>query len=309
MDQHPHIARRSELRDAGISYAEQRRRLARGEWTAPVAGVLASGRCLAIDVAAAAVIRAGRGAALGGRAAAELSLARNPTLPVLVLVASGVTIPDSQAARFRQTRVPFEAVDCAGLPVTRPDRTAADVAADVRLSEADRRALVTGLIQRGLTTPRAFAEAAAHTPRQVRRQVRRLVEESLAGAHSGPEAKFWRDCVDDARLPVPLLNHPLGRDGEPVEHGRYYLDGYIRELRAGYEVQSRTHHADTWVADTTRLGDILVDHGIVLLPLLVPDIEHQQQRTLARWEAFLRNRSRELGVPMPPFVPPPTWRP
>jgi hypothetical protein len=104
------------------------------------------------------------------------------------------------------------------------------------------------------------------------------------------------------RLPVPVLNHPL--DG-----GRRRLDGYLPSLRAGYEVQSREHHAATWLADTTRFAEVLVHHGITLLPILVPDIEHRIERLLADLEGFWRTRAADLGVPLPRHVPPPRWRP
>lgn len=302
VQEQPGIARRRDLRDTGVSYREQRRRLEQGGWTVAIPGVLASGECTPRDLAAAALVRAPAGSALGGRTSAEVWLGREPTLPILVLVASGVVIADDVSATFRQTRVPFDLGYRDGLPVTRPARTAADVAADPTLREADRRALATGLIQRRLTTAQAFAAAAARTPRRARSQVRRVVEEALAGAESGPEAKLWRDIVERARIPVPLLNEPIG-DGERR------LDGYVRELRAGYEVQSRTYHAGTWLQDTERMAQILVEHGIVLLPLTVTDIDNRPQHALGRLEAFLRNRAHELQVPFPPFVPPPPWRP
>jgi hypothetical protein len=103
-------------------------------------------------------------------------------------------------------------------------------------------------------------------------------------------------------MPVPNLNHPLGG-------GARRIDGYLPALRAGYEVQSRAHHADTWLADTARMAEILVQHGVSLLPVLVHDIEHRLDRLLADLEGFWRTRAHDLGGPMPRHVPPPRWRP
>lgn len=301
MGERHQIARRTDLRAAGMSYHVQRRLLAAGTWSLPLAGIVASGPVDPCEIAAAAVLLGGREAALGAATAAQVWLGRELTAPVRVLVPMGVTVTSGPLARFRQTRIPFEVVRRDGLPVTRPDRAAADIAAG-DLPESDRRALVTALVQRELTTPDAIAHAAARTPKAVRAQVVRLVEELIAGAMSGPEAKFWRDIVVSRRLPVPLLNHPVPRLP-------YCLDGYFPQLRAGYEVQSREHHADTWLADTRRMAAILVELGIVPLPIPVADIEHDVAGALDRLDRFLTGRAADLGVPLPPFVAPPRWHP
>src|SRR5690606_1191693 len=101
---------------------------------------------------------------------------------------------DTSAVRFHQTRTWDGAVHHRGWPVLEPAAVAAAVAAG-DAKEADRRALVTGLVQRGLTTPAAVATAAARTSKRKRAQVRRLVEEIFAGAESGPEARLWRAQV------------------------------------------------------------------------------------------------------------------
>lgn len=289
-----------ELRAYGMSAKAVRNRIRSGEFARPVTRVIAMGRLGRLDLLRAALLRGGSGAMVGHQTAAQLWLAREPTGLLHITVPHGRRVPDEPGIRFHQLRSWVAPVPRLGLPLAPPDLTAAQVCAAEDLPEADRRALVTGLVQERLVTPAAVAAAASRTSRNARTQVRRLVEEVLAGAESGPEAALWRAQVEH-RMPVPILNHPLG-------NGRR-LDGYVPQLRAGYEVQSRAHHADTWLADTARFAEILVHHGICLLPVLVPDIEHRIETLLGEIESFWRTRAADLGTTMPRPVPPPRWRP
>ncbi|MEO6821233.1 MAG: hypothetical protein ABI468_01670 [Candidatus Nanopelagicales bacterium] len=289
-----------ELRARGIPARTQRRLVQRGEWYQVVPGVIACHPVGRLDFVRASLLRAGPRAALSHRTAAELWLDRELTSVVHVGVPSGVTISGCDGVRYHQLKHWRPPARWHGLEVVEPAVAAAQVAADDE-AEADRRALVTALVQRRLTTAADVAEVARFAPRRRFGQIGRLVEEVLAGAESGPEAAFWRAQVEH-RMPLPTLNHPLAG-------GARRLDGYLEALRAGYEVQSREHHAGTWLADTARMAEIVVHHAVVLLPILVPDIDHRLDSLLADLESFWRTRAHDLGVAVPRHVPPTRWRP
>jgi hypothetical protein len=251
-------------------------------------------------LAVAALLRAEPDAGLCHQSAAELWLDRELSGTIHVAIPYGTKIRPTPGIRYHQSRQWEVPLPHNGLPVVPAASCGAQVAAADDCPEADRRALVTGLVQRRLTTPGEIATAAARAPRRQLGQVRRLVEELLAGAESGPEAALWRAQVEH-RMPLPVLNHPLP--------GRRRLEGFIPNLRAGYEVQSREYHAGTWIADNERAAEILVTHGIVLLPVLVPRIEHDIEALLPEIEGFWRTRAADLRLPMPKHLPPPRWRP
>lgn len=294
------LVRRAELRSSGVSAWQELQRVRRGVWSRPFGDVVALGRAGTGDLVRAALLAAGPDVALTAESAAQLWLDREVTTQVQLMVPHGRRYPETAEVRFHQTRNWVPPVRYRGLPVLPPARAGA-TAAGGALKEADRRALVTGLVQRRLTSPAEVASAAAGTPKRELRRVRRLVEEVLAGAESGPEARLWRHLVE-ARLPVPVLNHP-------VRGGARRLDGYLPELAAGYEVQSATHHAGTWREDSLRLGELLVEDGIVVLLVLVEHVEHRIDWVLGQLEGFWRNRAHELHRPFPRFVAPPVWVP
>ncbi len=274
----------------------------RGEWQHPVPGVVASGTLMSVwDVLGAALLRAGPDAQVSHQSAVQIWLGREPRSTLHLLLPMGVRVADCRGVRYHQTRLWCPPAYRMGLPLVPPDVAAAQVCAADDLNEADRRALVTGLVQSRIVTPAAVARAAARAPHGRMTQVRRLVEEVLAGAESGPEAALWRAQVEH-RMPVPVLNHPL-------RGGQRSIDGYLAPLRAGYEVQSREHHAATWLADTARFAEILVSDAISLLPVLVQDIEHRLEPLLGEIESFWRTRAADLHTTMPRHVPPPRWRP
>lgn len=297
----PELFLRQELHAHGVGAWTVRDRLRRGTWTEPVPGVICQGPLTPRGLAVAALLRAAPDAALCHQSGTQLWLDRELTGTVHVLTPYGIKIRPTPGIRYHQTRQWEEPLEHDGLPVVAPATCAAQVCAADDCPEADRRALVTGLVQRRLAMPAAVAAAAAaRAPRRQLAQVRRLVEEVLAGAESGPEAALWRAQVEH-RMPLPVLNHRLA--------GGRRLDGFMPTLRAGYEVQSREYHAGTWLADNERAAEILLTHAIVLLPVLVPDIEHDIEGLLPQIEGFWRTRAADLKLPMPKHVPPPRWRP
>jgi hypothetical protein len=295
------LLRRSDLRDSGISAKVEAARVSAGIWQRPLPGVVASGVLDVWGLLMAAVLQAMPDVAIEASTAAELWLGRTPTGVLQLQVPYGRRLPRCGGVEYRQTRLWKPPEDVDGWPVTGVARTGADTAAGDR-SESDRRALVTALVQRKLTTADLIARAAASTPMQVREQVRRLMEELLAGAKSGPEARFWRGQVE-ARMPLPQLNWPV-----EVSSGRLWIDGYLAPLSAGYEVQGREVHQDTWLADTERAAKILVECNIPLLHLPAELIERDLGAALRMLDGHWRNRTSDLRVPMPPFVPPPRWQ-
>lgn len=295
------LARRRDLRRLGVTARTEARRVERAGWVRPCAGVVADQPVGVWDLLRAALLRAGDPVGLTGATGAEVLLERTPTLPLELAVPYGRKIA-SEAVVFSQTRHWVDPVYVRGWPVVPPAVVGARVAAGAR-DEDDRRALATALVQRGLTTPEDIAAAAATTPTRVRRQVARLIEELLAHAESCPEAKIWRGQVE-RRMPVPLLNHPLH-----LTHGKRSLDGYLAPLRAGYEIQGREHHEGTWRADNVRAAQILVECGIVLLPLMAEQVLYRLDDALDLLAAFWRGRAAELGVDLPVFAAPERWRP
>ncbi|MGC4015811.1 MAG: hypothetical protein QM755_15000 [Luteolibacter sp.] len=87
------------------------------------------------------------------------------------------------------------------------------------------------------------------------------------------------------------------------------FDGFIESLRAGYEIHGRADHERAWDEDLARAGDLLVEHGIVLLPIPAAQVFADLRGVLARLEQFWVWRARELGIPVPIHVPPPRWCP
>lgn len=296
----PELVTRPELLARGVGAWTIRDRLRRGTWTQPAPGVVCQGPVTPRGLAVAALLRAGPDAALCHQSSAQLWLDRELSGTVHVRTPHGRRIRPIPGVRFHQTSQWEEPLQHNGLPVVEPSTCAAQVCAADDCPEPDRRALVTGLVQRRLTTPVAVAASAARAPRRQMTQVRRLVEKVLAGAESGPEAALWRAQVEH-RMPLPVLNHPLA--------GGRRLDGYLPALRAGYEVQSRQYHAGTWLADTQRAAEILTTHAIVLLPVLVRDIEHDIAGLLGQIEGFWRTRAADLRLPVPGHQSPQRWRP
>lgn len=296
------VLRRSDLRDAGVSAKVEAARVGSGSWQRPLPGVVAPGPLDVWGLLQAAVLQAMPDVAIEASTAAELWLGRTPTGVLRLQVPFGRRQPSCSWVEYRQSRRWKPPEDLDGWPVTGVARAGADTAAGDR-READRRALVTALVQRELTTAELIARAAASTPMQVREQVRRLMEELLAGALSGPEARLWRGQVE-ARMPLPRLNWPV-----QVSSGRKWIDGYLAPLRAGYEVQGREVHESTWLADTTRASAILVECSISLLFLPAELIDRDLDAALRMLDGHWRNRASDLRTPMPPFVPPPRWQP
>lgn len=293
------LLRRAELRAGGISARTEARMVRSGNWSRPVGDVVVLGPMGPGELLRAGLFMAGERVAVCQESAGQVWLERELNRPLHLLVPFGRRIRDTDWVRFHQTRYWTPPTVSGGVPVTDPVTTAVAIAAG-GLREADRRALVTGLVQRGLATPREIAVAATRSPRRMHAQVGRLVEEVLAGVESGPEAAFWRAQVE-ARMPVPVLNHPL-------RGGARYLDGYLEQLQAGYEVQSEAHHGGRWKEDSARFAEILVQDGITLLPVLVADIERRISKVLADLDGFWRNQAALLSVPLPQHVPPQRWR-
>jgi hypothetical protein len=128
-----------------------------------------------------------------------------------------------------------------GLPVAPVERAVVDaLRRSVRAASApslrETRALVCEAVQRRLTTPERLSAEVAAAPRNGTALLRRALADVTAGCWSAPECEI-RDLARSSHLlPDPIVNTPLPglEDITP--------DGWWREARLAYEVDSAEHH-------------------------------------------------------------------
>lgn len=301
MDDRGWVLAHDELAAAGLTVRAASRLVRSGGAFRPLPRVVST-RPPSPDVfAEAGLARAGVSGSLWGAAAAQSYLGLPLTLPVEVIHRGQRTIPSTEEVRFRRSPDPPPPTRYRGRPLVPPAIAVVGVAQS-HLDENERRALATGLLRRRLVTADQVEAEAWRVPTVHRARFPRWLEELHAGAWSCPEAVAWRGQVE-RRMPVPRLNVPFR-----TSRGIRYVDGWIDELCAGYEIHGRADHERTWDEDLARAADLLVEKGAVLLPIPAAAVLFELPQALDRLGGFWRNRAAELGVPVPTFVLPPWCR-
>lgn len=272
-------------------------RIARGRWQRIVPGVAVahSGPVTDRQRAWAAVLHAGRGAALTGDAALVehgVELPRPAAVDVAVPHERRVrgallrTGDGSDVLRILRTR---------GLgPLTHPVRTppvvrpAPAVLQAVDLAPTDRAGewrLAAAVQQRCVRVP-DLRRALEQLPGLSRAAlVRTVLDDVELGAHASSELDFLRFLRQHA-LPMP------DRLQLPVRSGTVrYLDAWWERQRVAAEVDGAHHRSvAAWQADVLRGNDVALaarDDGVLLLRFTAGSLRHEGDRAAAQLRAVL----------------------
>jgi very-short-patch-repair endonuclease len=190
----------------------------------------------------AAVLAAGEGALLSGRAAAHLLEILKGTAPAPEVTArtqrriGGVTTHRSRRLD------PRDATVLKGIPVTTVPRTLVDIAADLSLDALARACHEAGVRYR--TTPAQVEAVLARRPSNPgAKQLRRIIHGDVHVTLSKLEAHFL-ELLRNAGLPLPVTNRPAGGrrvDCRWPEHRlTVELDGYrFHNSRHSWELDRR----------------------------------------------------------------------
>ena len=224
------VVTREELLDAGITDRRITRRLASGNLIRVHRGVYRVGhKAPSIEATyLAAVLAAGEGALLNGRAAAHLFVLTKGAAPAPEVIArtqrriEGVTMHRSRGLDAR------DATTFRGIPVTSVPRTLIDIAADLSLDALARACHEAGV--RYGTTPKAVEAVLARRPTSPgAKMLRRVIHGDVHVTLSKLEAHFL-ELLRNAGLPLPVTNRPAGGrrvDCRWPEHRlTVELDGY-----------------------------------------------------------------------------------
>ena len=221
----------------------------------------------------AAVLAAGEGALLNGRAAAHLFGVTKGTAPTPEVIArtqrriEGVTMHRSRGLDAR------DATTFRGIPVTSVPRTLIDIAADLSLDALARACHEAGV--RYGTTPKAVEAALARRPTSPgAKKLRRVIHGDVHVTLSKLEAHFL-ELLRNAGLPLPVTNRQAGTrrvDCRWPEHRlTVELDGYRfhnsrhsweqdrhreREARARGDDFRRYTYGDVFEQPSVMLGEV-----------------------------------------------------
>jgi len=176
----------------------------------------------------AAVLAAGDGAVLGGRAAAHLwGLVKGPPPPPVVLTATERRIEGVRTQRSRRSD-PADVTVFSAIPVTTVARTLVELAAELSVDGLARACHEAG-VRHGVT-PKAVEAVLERRPSSPgARNLRRIMEGEVRVTLSKLEARFLKHMRAE-RFPLPITNRPAGGrrvDCRWPEHGlTVELDGY-----------------------------------------------------------------------------------
>ena len=224
------VVTRAQLLNAGVTAERSRSRLQSGGLIRVHRGVYRVGHRAPSTEATylAAVLAAGEGALLGGRAAAYLLVLVKGTAPPPEVIArtqrriEGVTTHRSRSLKAR------DATTFRGIPVTTVPRTLVDIASELSVDALARACHEAGV--RYGTTPRAVEAVLAHRPNSPgAKKLRRVIHGDIHVTLSKLEAHFL-ELLRNEGLPLPKTNRPAGTrrvDCRWPEHQlTVELDGY-----------------------------------------------------------------------------------
>jgi hypothetical protein len=292
-DAWPRVIGFAEARRRGLSEGGIAHRVTTGRWRKLLPRTyLTSDTMTARDRLDAAVVFAGRGAALTAAAALYASGVKRIALPARILV---LTPPDNHTrsagwVRIRRTVRRFEVEDWLGPRRVQPARAAADLALELR-SLDDVRGLVARVVQDGHCTIAELGIELDDGPRRGSAHLRKALEEVGWGAASAPEARAGR-ILRRAGITGFVHNASIRlRDGSTR-----VVDFYWPVLRACLEIDSVEYHFGQaeWKRTLDRhLALTTAGLSVIHRP---PSALHDEGRFVAEVVAWLTSRAAELGV-------------
>lgn len=235
----------------------------------------------------AALLHAGRGAALAGLTGLAMDGLRGFPSPLRhVLVSPGRHPVEQRGIAVHRNRVEDRDVHPTRWPVrTKVPRSLVDAAAWAG-SDDDAVAVLAAGVQQGLATASHVEEVARALPTLRRRRlILATLRDISGGAHSLPEVEFAQ-LVRRFRLPVPT------RQVVRCQHGRRrYLDVYWDDHGVAVEIDGAAHtDVRQWWRDMERQNELVVSGDLVLrfpayLIRTAPELAAEQIR-----RAFLARR-------------------
>ena len=224
------VVTRRQLLDAGVSAHEIRWRVRGGGLIRVHRGVYRVGhRAPTTDATyLAAVLAAGDGALLRGRAAAHLlEILRGAAPPPEVIARTQRRIEGVRTHRCRLLDA-RDATTVRGIPVTTVPRTLVDIAAELPVDALARACHEAGVRYR--TTPASVEAVLARRPNSTgAKKLRRILHGDVHVTLSTLEAGFL-ELLRDNGLPLPITNRPAGSHRVdcrwPEQQLTVELDGY-----------------------------------------------------------------------------------
>jgi very-short-patch-repair endonuclease len=239
------VVTRVQLLNAGVTARQITRRLRTGGLLRQHRGVYRVGhRAPSIEASyLAAVLAAGEGALLSGRAAAHLLGLVKGTAPAPeVTTRTQRRIEGVKTHRSRRGER-ADATIVNGIPVTTVPRTLVDLAAELSIGALARACHEAGVRYR--TTPKGVEAVLARRPnRPGARKLRRIIHGDVHVTLSKLEARFLA-LLRDEQLPLPVTNRPAG--GRRVDC-RWAEQRLTVELD-GYQFHNSRH---SWEQDRRR---------------------------------------------------------
>jgi hypothetical protein len=259
------VITRSQALSAGLSRDMIVSRLGSGRWQPLHTGVYAvfSGQPDRQAILWAAVLRAGRGAALSYQTAAELDrLADRPSAAVHVTIPAERRIAGIRGVVIHRSLDAERATHPSRLPPrTRVEETVLDLA-DVSEGFWDAIGWVTAALGRRLTTQGKLSDALGRRARlRWRDDVTSVLSPDLAGVHSALEYRYVRDVERPHGLPKARRQAHVRRDNNAAE----YRDVLYDEYALAVELDGRiAHPGDTRWLDIRRDNAAAID-GVATL--------------------------------------------
>ena len=269
------VVTRAQLLDAGVTRKEIRSRIENGALLREHRGVYRVGhRAPSVEATyLAALLAAGDGAVLGGRAAAHLwRLVKGPPPPAVVLTATERRIEGVRTQRSRRLD-PADVTVFNAIPVTTVPRTLVELAADLSVDALARACHEAGVRYR--TTPNAVEAALERRPSSPgARNLRRIMHGDVRVTLSKLEARFLEHMRAE-KFPLPITNRPAGGhrvDCRWPEHRlTVELDGYrFHNTRHSWEQDRRREREARARGDDFRrytYHDVFEDPRLMLAEL------------------------------------------
>jgi very-short-patch-repair endonuclease len=293
------LARRQALA-AGMTKHAWDWQLTRGRWQRVLPGVAVthSGPVTSEQQARAAVLYAGRDAALGGRASLAF---QGMTLPGVLTVTTAVDVvvpldrrvvdadgPGAKVAVHRIKQPGRWTVTRRGLLVARAQASVLHAAAWAS-SDVEAELVLTAAVQQRRTAVPLVREALALMPELFRRAlVREVLDDIELGAHAASERRFLAMC---RRHQLPLPDELQRR--VRTASGTCHLDAHYRAQRLSVEVDGAHHReAGTWDADALRTLRLAAARpGEQLLRITTGMLRHHEAEVAALLRAVLVGRA------------------
>lgn len=271
------VVTRAQLLNAGVTADEIKLRVRKGGLIRVHRGVYRVGhRAPSVEATyLAAVLAAGEGALLSGRAAAHLlGLLKGSAPPPEVIARTHRRIEEVRTHRSRVLDA-REATSVRGIPVTTVPRTLVDIAAGLPVDALARACHEAGV--RYGTTPAAVEGVLARRPNAPgARKLRRVIHGDVHVTLSKLEARFL-ELLRAEELPLPVTNRPAaGRRVDcrwPDHRLTVELDGYqFHNSRHSWEQDRRREREARARGDDFRrytYADVAEDATLMLAELRV----------------------------------------